>query len=263
MNRILRTLIGPLRKRLSFPAPPAPAKPTPAGEFPPDFDESTKTICRTVRPYTMTSPERINALVGAVRYVAKHRIAGAIVECGVWRGGSMMAVALALRELGDETRDLYLYDTYAGMPPPDDVDRAIDGLRAKERFQQAQTSADPAHWSRCYSSLEEVRRNVLGTGYPQDKFHFIAGKVEETIPDQIPAEIALLRLDTDWYESTRHEMIHLYPRLRPGGVLIIDDYGHWQGARKAIDEYVAERKLKLLLHRVDYTGRIAVKLPEA
>lgn len=263
MNKIVRNLFGPLWKRLPHAAPPAPAKPAATRDFPADFDESTKTICRSVRPYTMTSPERINALVGAVRYVATNRIEGAIVECGVWRGGSMMAVALALQEIGDETRELYLYDTYAGMPPPEDVDCAIDGLRAKERFQQAQTNADPAHWSRCYSSLEEVRRNVLGTRYPQDKFHFIAGKVEETIPGQTPAKIALLRLDTDWYESTRHEMIHLYPRLEPGGVLIIDDYGHWQGARKAIDEFVAERKLKLLLNRVDYTGRIAVKLPEA
>ena len=263
MNEFLRNLVGPLRKRLPFSSPAKPSAPAAAGDFPPDFDESAKTICRTVRPYTMTSPERINALIGAVRYVATNRIEGAIVECGVWRGGSMMAVALALRELGDENRDLYLYDTYAGMPPPEDVDCAIDGLRAKERFRQAQTSADPAHWSRCYSSLDEVRRNVLGTRYPPGKFHFIAGKVEETIPGQAPAEIALLRLDTDWYESTRHEMVHLYPRLRPGGVLIIDDYGHWQGARKAIDEFIAERKLKLLLNRVDYTGRIAVKLPEA
>jgi predicted O-methyltransferase YrrM len=262
MNKVVRNLFGPLWKHLPHAAPPAPAKPVAASDFPADFDESTKTICRTVRPYTMTSPERINALVGAVRYVATNRIEGAIVECGVWRGGSMMAVALALREIGDVNRELYLYDTYAGMPPPEDVDCAIDGLRAKERFAQAQTSADPAHWSRCYSSLDEVRRNVFGTDYPPDSIHFVAGKVEETIPGDAPADIALLRLDTDWYESTRHEMVHLYPRLRPGGVLIIDDYGHWQGARKAIDEFIAERKLKLLLCRVDYTGRIAIKLPE-
>jgi hypothetical protein len=207
----------------------------------------------------MTSPERINALVEAVRYVTVNRIEGAIVECGVWRGGSMMAVALTLRELGDETRELYLYDTYSGMPPPDEVDQAIDGLRAKEQFQQAQMSPDPGNWGRCYSSLDEVRQNMFDTGYPRDKLHFISGKVEETIPGVVPAEIAILRLDTDWYESTRHEMVHLYPRLKPGGVLIIDDYGHWQGSRKAIDDYIAEYKPGLLLNRVDYTGRIAVK----
>jgi hypothetical protein len=88
---------------------------------------------------------------------------------------------------------------------------------------------------------------------------FIKGKVEETIPEQAPAQIALLRLDTDWYESTYHELVHLYPRLSPGGILIIDDYGHWAGARKAVDEYFAEHRLNLFLHRIDYTGRICIK----
>lgn len=263
MKIAVRNFYGRLRKRFLAAAAVPQEKSAAAPEFPPDFSASTQAICRAVRPFTMTSPERINALIDAVRYLTTNRIEGAIVECGVWRGGSMMAVALALREIGDQTRELYLYDTYAGMPPPEEVDCAIDGLRAKERFQQAQTSADPAHWSRCYSSLDEVRQNVYGTGYPPDRIHFVPGKVEETIPGNVPADIALLRLDTDWYESTRHEMVHLYPRLRPGGVLIIDDYGHWQGARKAIDEFIAERKLKLLLNRVDYTGRIAVKLSEA
>ena len=73
-------------------------------------------------------------------------------------------------------------------------------------------------------------------------------------------EIALLRLDTDWYESTLHELEHLYPRLGRGGVIIIDDYGHWQGARKAVDEYVSRNRLRLLLTAVDYTGRVAVKI---
>lgn len=262
MNRFMRHLFRPWRKRWAGAAPEFPSALPAAEEYPPDFSESVRRICRAVKPFTMTSPERINALVEAVRYVVANGIEGAFVECGVWKGGSMMAAALALRELGDETRDLYLYDTYSGMPPPGDVDHAIDGLRAKEGFQQAQTSADPAHWSRCYSSLDEVRRNVFGTGYPRDRFHFVPGKVEETLPGNAPPDIALLRLDTDWYESTRHEMIHLYPRLRPGGVLIIDDYGHWQGARKAIDEFIAERQLKLLLNRVDYTGRCAVKPQE-
>ena len=72
----------------------------------------------------------------------------------------------------------------------------------------------------------------------------------------MPERIALLRIDTDWYESTRHELVHLYPRLSPGGVLIIDDYGHWQGARKAVDEYF---QAGLFLNHIDYTGRLAIK----
>ena len=111
-----------------------------------------------------------------------------------------------------------------------------------------------------YGSLDEVRRNLGSTGYPDQYISFIEGKVEDTIPTNVPDRISLLRLDTDWYESTRHELQHLYPRLSPGGVLIIDDYGQWAGARKAVDEYVEDKKLKILLHRIDYTGRIAVKL---
>ena len=88
----------------------------------------------------------------------------------------------------------------------------------------------------------------------------VKGKVEDTVPKNAPEKIALLRLDTDWYESTRRGLVHLFPRLVPGGVLIIDDYGHWQGARKAVDEYIAGNQVKILLNRVDYTGRIGVKI---
>jgi hypothetical protein len=97
------------------------------------------------------------------------------------------------------------------------------------------------------------------SGYDAARLRFVKGKVEDTVPAQAPARIAILRLDTDWYESTRHELEHLDPRLSPGGVLIIDDYGHWAGCRQAVDEYFASRKLHALLNRVDYTGRIAVK----
>jgi O-methyltransferase len=100
---------------------------------------------------------------------------------------------------------------------------------------------------------------MASTGYDKQKVHFHQGKVELTIPAAAPDQIALLRLDTDWYESTRHELEHLYPRLSPGGILIIDDYGHWSGARKATDEYIEKYAPSLFLARIDYTGRIAVK----
>jgi hypothetical protein len=97
------------------------------------------------------------------------------------------------------------------------------------------------------------------TGYPQNRVRFIKGRVEETVPGEAPEQIALLRLDTDWYESTQHELEYLFPRLAPGGVLILDDYGHWAGARKAVDDYIALHKLPLLLCRIDMSGRIAIK----
>jgi hypothetical protein len=89
--------------------------------------------------------------------------------------------------------------------------------------------------------------------------NLVKGPVESTIPATIPDQLAILRLDTDWYESTKHELDHLYPRLVSGGILIIDDYGHWQGARQAVDEYFARQNLKPLLSRIDYTCRIMIK----
>lgn len=91
------------------------------------------------------------------------------------------------------------------------------------------------------------------------RIKLVKRKVEETIPASSLEKISLLRLDTDWYESTRHELLHLYPLLCVGGVLIIDDYGHWKGARKAVDEYFRETGQRILLDRIDYTGRIGVK----
>ena len=105
----------------------------------------------------------------------------------------------------------------------------------------------------------ENEQNVFSTGYPKERIHFIKGKVEETLPKHAPGKIALLRLDTDWYESTAHEMTHLYPRLSENGVLIIDDYGHWQGARQAVDEYFARQEFRPLLTRMDYSARMLVK----
>jgi predicted O-methyltransferase YrrM len=104
-----------------------------------------------------------------------------------------------------------------------------------------------------------VRETVARAGYPAERIHFVKGAVEETIPRTLPGPLALLRLDTDWYQSTRHELVHLYPLLAPGGVLIVDDYGHWQGAARAVDEYFAAHPPGPLLTRIDYTGRLAVK----
>jgi hypothetical protein len=194
-----------------------------------------------------------------VRYLGQARIPGDIVECGVWKGGSSMAIALSLLAAGDSARTLYLYDTFEGMPPPTDADRSLDGRSAAEQL--ATSERDAPVWAVAGSA--EVARNMAVTGYPAERLRFVEGKVEETIPGVVPERIALLRLDTDWYESTRHEFRHLYPRLSVGGVVVIDDYGHWQGARQATDEYFAEHGIRMLLHRIDYTGRIGVKLDAA
>jgi hypothetical protein len=223
--------------------------------FPQDFDELDVELCRRVAPYTMTTPPRLYALVRAVEYVAARPVPGAVVECGVWRGGSMMAVALTLLRLGVTDRDLYLYDTFAGMTRPTDADVKPSGERAADLLATEARNSDV--WA--IASLEDVRTAVLGVGYPEERIHFVEGPVEETLPANAPGEIALLRLDTDWYESTKHELVHLYPRLAGSGVLILDDYGYWQGARRAVDEYLAGLDAPLLLNRIDHTARVALK----
>ena len=227
--------------------------------LPKDFDELSTRIYGAVEHFTMTNPERVLSAIEATKYIVSYGIEGAIVECGVWKGGSAMAIALTLNELGRSNRDIYLYDTFAGMNAPTDVDISYRGEQAHKHFSETKTSADSSHW--CLSLIEEVKKNVYSTGYPRDRFRFIKGKVEDTIPENAPEKIALLRLDTDWYESTKHELTHLFPRVSSRGIIIIDDYGYWQGARKAVDEYIAEYNSPLFLHRVDRSARLVVKMP--
>jgi O-methyltransferase len=220
-----------------------------------DMDPPFAGLYADCHTFTMTSVERMYALYKAVEHVARAGVPGDFVECGVWKGGSAMMMALAMQRF-DAVRTLYLYDTYAGMPAPTEHDRNFDDRQAEKKWERLQREG---HNEWCYSPLEEVRANLARTGHPAERAVLVQGKVEDTIPATIPERIALLRLDTDWYESTRHELEHLYPRLVPGGVLIIDDYGYWKGARQAVDEYFARTGEPLLLNRIDFTGRIAIK----
>jgi len=219
-------------------------------EAAPDFTAADRALMARVRPYTMTSIERVVGLAESLRYVSRAKIPGAIVECGVWKGGSMMAIALTLLELGD-IRDLYLFDTFEGMAPPTAHDVTYSGVRAEELL------SSPTGRMKLDAALKPVRNAVASTGYPMERVEFVKGRVEETVPGAAPAQIALLRLDTDFYTSTAHELRHLYPRLSSGGVMIVDDYGAWQGARQAVDEYFRDRPV--LLQRLDWTGRLVVK----
>jgi O-methyltransferase len=222
----------------------------------PDLEPEFRALHERCKPFTMTSPERMYAVYQSVRHVVRASVPGDIVECGVWRGGSSMLAALTLSEYGDEDRRLYLYDTFAGMSEPSDRDVAASGESAMPRWRSEQ-SGDVNAW--CYSPLDEVRRNMHSTGIAPERVQLVEGKVEDTVPAVMPERIAVLRLDTDWYESTWHELVHLYPRLSPGGVLIVDDYGHWRGAREAVDRYFGEVAEPILLARTDYTGRIGVR----
>lgn len=206
----------------------------------------------------MTSPERLFALCEAVRHILRAAVPGDIVECGTWKGGSMMAAAKTLLSMGQK-RNLVLFDTFQGMPAPESIDRDFAGRAAAELMKSPSTAAALS----CRSALDEVQCNMRSTNYDQQLVHYVSGLVEDTLPEQAPSQISLLRLDTDWYSSTKHELEHLFPRLAIGGILIIDDYGHWQGARRAVDEFLAATGHPLFLQRIDYTGRIGVKLREA
>jgi O-methyltransferase len=225
-------------------------------QLPVDFEKWIADFYFHVKPFTMTSPERIYANCTAIKWVVKNNIQGSIVECGVWRGGSTMAMALTLLESKDSTRDLYLYDTFEGMSEPTEQDKDYSGQSAKRKWEASQNE-NINSW--CYASIEDVKQNLSTTKYPADKIHYVKGKVEDTMPSTLPKSISVLRLDTDWYESTYHELVHLFPLLVKGGILILDDYGHWEGQKKAVEKYFAENHIKMFLSRIDYTGRMGIK----
>ena len=222
-----------------------------------DFDPAFFPLAQTVHGYTMTSPQRQYALYQAVQFVVANKIAGSFVECGVYRGGSSLLAALAFAELGDR-RDLWLYDTFAGMTPPTEFDakhnRSVESTA--EYFRQSD-AGDHNEW--CYASLADVKQCLALANYPEDKVRYVVGDVVKTLAGNKPEQIAILRLDTDFYDSTKAELEQLYGLLSPGGILIIDDYGSWDGARKAVDEFNAALPRPLFLARIDETGRIAQK----
>ena len=216
----------------------------------PDFTQ----LYRSLAAVTLTSPQLAYALRSATLYLSRSGIAGDIVECGVWRGGSMALTATTLLEAGDHQRQLWLYDTFDWQWEPEGPH---DGFLA------AGTPAEgppPPSVQSSGTSKAEVLDLLRRTGYPAAHLHLVQGLVQDTIPADAPDCIALLRLDTDYYDSTRHELEHLYPRLTHGGVLIVDDYGKLSGATKAVDEYFAALARPPLLQRIDVQGRMAVKL---
>ena len=161
-----------------------------------------------------------------------------------------MLMAQVLLARGNAYRDIHLFDTFTGMTEPTDEDRiAWNGKSVRERFKRFDS------WA---VDLPEVERNLGLTRYPSERLHFVKGDVLETLDGEVPERIALLRLDTDWYESTRKELETLYPALVSGGILILDDFGHFEGARKAVEDYFANRP-RPFLTRVDYTGRVGIK----
>jgi hypothetical protein len=225
-----------------------------------DFTIDERVVLAEGGQVSLSTPQAVVSLSRAVRYVVENEIPGAMAECGVYAGGSIMVIIRTLLMMGRTDRDIYLFDTFEGMPPPDPQDVFYTGVSAAQPFEHLKRGEE-GHSNWVYAPLDEVKKRVLRLGYPEERIHFIKGLVEDTLPSQAPEQLALLRLDTDFYSSTKHEFIHLYPRLSNGGMLIIDDYGAFKGVQQATDEYIAEKKLPIYLHRADEHVRFAVKVP--
>jgi O-methyltransferase len=225
----------------------------------PDLDRDFAPLYRQSVECTAASVERLYALYTAVKYIVASGVPGDLVECGVWRGGNCMLAALTLPQLRDGTRRVWLYDTFSGMSEPTGRDRDVYGGRALDmRCEQFTVEGRPTPFQ-FVASRQEVVQNMASTGFPPARTRYVEGRVEDTLPRTRPDRIALLRLDTDWYQSTSHAMRHLYPLLAAGGVLLLDDYGDWPAVREAVHECLGEQGEELMLHRIDNTGRIAVR----
>ena len=228
--------------------------------FPVEIDSIEREIINYVidKKYTMTSVSRLISVLKSCKYIVENDIPGDFVELGVWRGGNGILAKKIFNMLGSNKK-VWMYDTFTGMTEPSsfDVDsRSKDPAIDKYNMLQRESHND---W--CFASIEEVKLNCIESGLDIDSFRFIKGDVLQTLKDKsnLPKEISLLRLDTDWYESTKLELELLYPLLSNAGILIIDDYGDWEGAKKAVDEYFVTFKPKPYLHVVDNTCRLVIK----
>ena len=212
-------------------------------------------------PLTMISPKCLWAAISSVKYTIENDIDGDIVECGVWRGGCSIAMALKLKEY-NSNKKVWMFDTFQGMTAPTEKDtHHSNGVNAILKFNNTKKDSF-TDW--CYSPLEEVTKN-LEKAKVKNYTRIIKGDVLKTLQsnENIPNQISLLRLDTDWYESTKIEMEILFPLLSEKGILLVDDYGHWDGSRKAVDEYLKSEKnktLKKIFWVTDYSGRALIKI---
>lgn len=192
-----------------------------------------------VKPYTMTTEIRISSLYDSLEEIRYKKLDGDFVECGVWKAGNILGIINYL-DYHKMYYNVWLYDTFDGMINPGNWDFDLNNQSGRD-------------WvGECYADLEFVK-NVLSTSeYPKNLINIVKGDVCRTLLDDLnqPESISLLRLDTDWYESTKIELEVLYPKILKNGILIIDDYGHWKGCKKAVDEYFKD---SILIEEVDYT----------
>ncbi|HXO21784.1 MAG TPA: TylF/MycF/NovP-related O-methyltransferase [Thermoanaerobaculia bacterium] len=229
------------------------------GSFGYDEEAAIRAAVRQVADHTMTTFERLASLWQQVRYLDRYAIAGDLVECGVWKGGAAGTMALAhLASAPRPSRTLHLFDSFEGLPEPS---AEKDGAGAT-RYAADRAGGMLSPIDECVASPADSRELLEGRiHYPPELVVYHVGWFENTIPAAAPTlgPIALLRLDGDWYESTRVALVNLYPKVVKGGIVVIDDYGHWEGCRRAVDEFLADLGEPVLLSHIDYTGRYWVR----
>jgi glycosyltransferase involved in cell wall biosynthesis len=184
--------------------------------------------------YTMTCRDRKLQTLESVEHVIKNNIPGDFVEIGVWRGGSVMLMLYKLLELGVTDRIIHLYDTFTGMTEPSENDIDCCGRKAEEIFDSVKCES---------GGIEEVKKNIGQVGYPMENIKFHEGDIRQV--SFIPDTIAILRLDNDWYDLYKFELPLFEPKVSPGGVITIDDYNYWSGCKKAVDDYLINKNVKL------------------
>ena len=223
-------------------------------DFPVEIKEEEKEIIKLSDKYTMTDNITMWALIQSIKNVIQNKIDGDFVECGVWRGGNLI-LCQKYFNLQHIKKKIYGFDTFEGMVEPKEIDIDYRNIPASEQYSLFK-SGEKSNLVRC--SLDEINKNIIET-VPKNNIKLIKGRVENTLLEEknLPEKISILRLDTDWYESTKIELEVLYPKLVSGGFLIIDDYGHFKGCRKAVDEYFKDNMP--YLHYVNYTCRLIIK----
>jgi len=223
-----------------------------------DLSPDTVNTIQRVRPFTMTTVERIAAVCAATEYIVRYDVPGAFVESGVWKGGSSMAAAQTLVNKGVTDREFHLFDTFEGIPAPGEHDALIGSdHETLMKWWQKENAKKGAAW--LDAPVDQVIDTLASTGYPRERLHAHVGLVEDTVPADAPEQIAFLRLDTDYYSSTKVELEVMFERLSPGGVMIIDDYGFTAGTRKAVDEFLETWPEPLFLNRIDTCGRLVIR----
>jgi O-methyltransferase len=224
--------------------------------FPIEADKKIIKFINISSKFSMTGHKRMYLLAQAMLHAKEMKLDGDFVECGVWRGGNILLYKL-LNDFYDLNKTIYVYDTFEGMTEPEDVDKDFYGNSAK-KYLLTNLKSENLENSHCFSTIDNVKKNILEHTNLKN-INFIIGPVEKTllIKKNLPKKISVLRLDTDWYSSTKIELEVLYPRLVKGGVLIIDDYGTWYGSKKATDEYFFQKKKWLHVH--DHTCRYLIK----